>query len=315
MKRIDELIKNINEVTQIPFKLKDELGDIYISPSFNSKDLNVEQKIETLNKIFTIIINKNEEKFIPLLSYYISNVIKDTNYEKNIIITDILNGNSVNIDDINNNYQFMLEKFNLILVFVENKVEEAYHLIKQGYDERDTAVLIYQDRILVLGKLESVYEHALSIKETLSSNMSGQKLISYCRVNSYVDIKKCLKKCIKKISLVNRFNLDIDIIGEHDIVFEEIIESIDSECKKELINEFNKGLKKIDNDMIKTIDGFFKCGLNLSEASKELYIHRNTLIYRIEKLQKYTGFDIRNFNEAVIFKTIYTLWKEDNRNK
>lgn len=65
--------------------------------------------------------------------------------------------------------------------------------------------------------------------------------------------------------------------------------------------------------MIKTIDMFFKCGLNLSEASKELYIHRNTLIYRIEKIQKNIGFDIRNFNEAVIFKTIYSIWKEENK--
>ena len=65
--------------------------------------------------------------------------------------------------------------------------------------------------------------------------------------------------------------------------------------------------------MMKTIDVFFNCGLNLSEAAKELYIHRNTLIYRLEKIQKYTGFDIKNFNEAVIFKSIYTVWKEENK--
>lgn len=59
----------------------------------------------------------------------------------------------------------------------------------------------------------------------------------------------------------------------------------------------------------------FKCGLNISESSKLLYIHRNTLIYRIDKLQKFTGFDIKNFNEAIVFKVLYSLWKEKKKIK
>jgi DNA-binding PucR family transcriptional regulator len=65
--------------------------------------------------------------------------------------------------------------------------------------------------------------------------------------------------------------------------------------------------------MKKTIEVFFKLDLNLSEASKELYVHRNTLIYRLDKIQKYTTYDIRKFNDAVLFKIAFFYWKQKNK--
>ena len=70
---------------------------------------------------------------------------------------------------------------------------------------------------------------------------------------------------------------------------------------------------KLDDDMIKTIEIFFKLDLNLSEASKELYVHRNTLIYRLDKIQKYTGYDIRKFNDAALFKIAFFIWRQKNK--
>ena len=64
--------------------------------------------------------------------------------------------------------------------------------------------------------------------------------------------------------------------------------------------------------MIRTIEIYFKCGLNLSDAAKELYIHRNTLIYRLDKIQKCTSYDIREFNNAVLFKIVFFIWKQQN---
>ena len=62
----------------------------------------------------------------------------------------------------------------------------------------------------------------------------------------------------------------------------------------------------------KTIDVFFKCGLNLSDAAKELYIHRNTLIYRLDKIQRYISYDIRDFNNAILVKILFFIWTEKN---
>lgn len=58
----------------------------------------------------------------------------------------------------------------------------------------------------------------------------------------------------------------------------------------------------LDNETLSTINCFFDNNLNVSETSRQLFIHRNTLVYRIEKLQKQTGLDIRNFDDALKFK-------------
>lgn len=66
-------------------------------------------------------------------------------------------------------------------------------------------------------------------------------------------------------------------------------------------------MKKLDKDAILTIRTVLECNLNLAEASRKLYVHRNTLMYRLNKIYKQTGLDIRNFHDAVIMETILLL--------
>ncbi|MBQ5534873.1 MAG: helix-turn-helix domain-containing protein, partial [Lachnospiraceae bacterium] len=58
----------------------------------------------------------------------------------------------------------------------------------------------------------------------------------------------------------------------------------------------------LDEETLNTINKFFENNLNVSETSRQLFVHRNTLVYRIEKLQKATGLDIRTFDDALTFK-------------
>ena len=60
--------------------------------------------------------------------------------------------------------------------------------------------------------------------------------------------------------------------------------------------------EEIDDEILATVNKFFENNLNVSETSRQLYIHRNTLIYRIEKLQKATGLDVRVFDDALTLK-------------
>nr|HPG64041.1 helix-turn-helix domain-containing protein [Saccharofermentans sp.] len=55
-------------------------------------------------------------------------------------------------------------------------------------------------------------------------------------------------------------------------------------------------------DTITTIESFFANNLNGSETSRELYVHRNTLVYRLDKVKRNTGLDLRSFDDAVLFK-------------
>ena len=60
--------------------------------------------------------------------------------------------------------------------------------------------------------------------------------------------------------------------------------------------------EEIDEEILATVNKFFENSLNVSETSRQLFIHRNTLIYRIEKLQKATGLDVRVFDDALTLK-------------
>ena len=64
----------------------------------------------------------------------------------------------------------------------------------------------------------------------------------------------------------------------------------------------DEGPEEFDEETLTTINKFFENNLNVSETSRQLFVHRNTLVYRIEKLQKSTGLDIRVFDDALTFK-------------
>ena len=73
---------------------------------------------------------------------------------------------------------------------------------------------------------------------------------------------------------------------------------------------FNRRTARLFNEeMLYTIDMFFKKDLNLSDTARQLYIHRNTLVYRLDKVQRQTGLDLRSFEDAVTFKILMELKK------
>lgn len=74
-------------------------------------------------------------------------------------------------------------------------------------------------------------------------------------------------------------------------------------CEIFLKEVFKKStIDAIDGDLMFTINKFFENSLNISETARKLFVHRNTLVYRIEKIKRVTGLDLRNFEDAIVFK-------------
>jgi carbohydrate diacid regulator len=66
---------------------------------------------------------------------------------------------------------------------------------------------------------------------------------------------------------------------------------------------FKRGsIDSLDQETLFTIQKFFENNLNVSETSRKLFVHRNTLVYRLEKIKKITGLDLREFDDAIVFK-------------
>lgn len=77
----------------------------------------------------------------------------------------------------------------------------------------------------------------------------------------------------------------------------------------QLINNDNVAKLFADVELINTAELFFANNLNISLTSKAGYMHRNTLIYRLDKIKALVGLDIRNFNDAVVFQHLIVLHK------
>lgn len=81
-------------------------------------------------------------------------------------------------------------------------------------------------------------------------------------------------------------------------------------CELFLKEVFKKGsIGSLDDETILTINKFFENDLNVSETSRQLFVHRNTLVYRLEKIMKLTGLDLRKFDQAIVFKVAMMVYK------
>jgi carbohydrate diacid regulator len=83
-----------------------------------------------------------------------------------------------------------------------------------------------------------------------------------------------------------------------------LVTSVPIEKCKAFLNEVLKEdvLREIDNETMNTVQRFLDCDLNISLAARELYIHRNTLVFRLDKLKSLTGLDVRKFEDAMLLK-------------
>ena len=100
------------------------------------------------------------------------------------------------------------------------------------------------------------------------------------------------------------FYAEKNIIGYEKLGIGRLIYQLPvSLCRMFMSEIFGDNLPdKLDEETLITIQKFFENSLNVSETARQLYIHRNTLVYRIEKIQKSMGLDLRNFDDALTFK-------------
>lgn len=95
------------------------------------------------------------------------------------------------------------------------------------------------------------------------------------------------------------------------IDFTKLASSLSKEQRKNIIAEYDMPkLEKVfgDSGIMQTIDVFLQNGMNVSLTARVLYMHRNTLIYKLNSIRKLTGLDLRDFNMAATFKILHALY-------
>lgn len=307
-----DYLEKLSIESGVDFKLTNEDDGILFDTLNDSAQENLKEVCVTLgNKNGNLKIKKEYELCASLLKYSIESKYRESFLKREQIIIDILDGSGTSAQGALGAIPFLNNECSLFLISLDKSRTEALGLIKEYYDDDNILSLIYKEYVLVIGVVEDPAEHALSIKEVLESNL-------YCKCNlSYdtffateAEIKKVFKDVATCIEVSKTYALKEAVYESKSLLFEKIVYNISEDVKSELYLKFKKKFQKFDSEAILTVEEFMACGLNISEAAKKLYIHRNTLIYRLDKIEKDTGYDIRNFKQATIFIMAFLVWKE-----
>ena len=123
-------------------------------------------------------------------------------------------------------------------------------------------------------------------------------------VQELKDVSKSYKEAMMALNVGKIFYAEKNTIAYGTLGIGRLIYQLPIPLCKMFIREIfdGKSPDDFDEETLTTINKFFENSLNVSETSRQLYIHRNTLVYRLDKLQKSTGLDLRVFEDAITFK-------------
>ncbi|AOR23027.1 PucR family transcriptional regulator [Clostridium taeniosporum] len=305
---LNELYKNC----EIPFEVCIDDKMIFRTNPFlyTGKEL-IETRFSINNKSFIVKTFINFKDSLKLIKFCIVSKLKNEHDMRENTIISLLKNEHISSDKLHD-IMFDLNEVYLITINLDEKINETIEVLKDIYTDTEVSILEYNEYIILLGIFEDIEDHIDSINETIHNNLYKRCYISYYEVENYNNIYSLYKEGIYKIYLAKKYNISNRIFNERSLLFESIVDSLGEEEKVKILSKFNEGFNRLDNDIIDTIEVFLNCDLNLSESAKNLYVHRNTLIYRLDKIKKYTSYDIRNFNEAILFKIAFFIWKERN---
>ena len=134
-------------------------------------------------------------------------------------------------------------------------------------------------------------------------------------VSSVVDNLKDLARAYKEARIAFEvgkvFDIERPVISYENLGIGRLIYQLPTTlCEMFLSEVFKKGsLESLDRETLMTVQSFFENNLNVSETSRKLFVHRNTLVYRLEKIRKLSGLDLREFDHAVTFKVALMVKK------
>ncbi|QOV19802.1 helix-turn-helix domain-containing protein [Blautia liquoris] len=146
---------------------------------------------------------------------------------------------------------------------------------------------------------------ANSVLDTLGRDENHEVHIAYGTiVKELKDVSRSYKEARMALDVGKIFFEERDVIAYSSLGIGRLIYQLPIPLCKMFIKEVfvDKSPDDFDEETLTTINKFFENNLNVSETSRQLYIHRNTLVYRLDKLQKSTGLDLRVFEDAITFK-------------
>lgn len=295
---VDSSASNCEVGGKLLISIPDDYDNSYVLAAVGSGDYRMAARLVAAN--LKNLIGAYKEK-IDRNSYF-QNLLLD-----NLLLTDVYNrARKLHIETDKKRCVFVIEPRNAQDGNIRDMVRELFYT-----EAGDYVTQIDEKHVIVIKSLEKketaedVLETANMLVDMIASEAMVSVRVSYgLIVEDIKGVSKSYKEAKMALDVAKIFYVDKSIIAYSTLGIGRLIYQLPINlCQlyvKEIFGE--KIPDDIDDEILTTANRFFDNNLNVSETSRQLYIHRNTLIYRIEKLQKATGLDIRVFDDALTLK-------------
>ena len=238
-------------------------------------------------------------------------------FDKDNFIKNLLLDNLLLVDIYNRAKKLHIEtEVRRVIFIVEMRHEKDSSTIDNvrsllGGKSKDFVTAVDEKNIIIVKELEGsdghaeLEKYAQHMHTLLKNNGEEDVLIAYGTiVNDIKEVSKSYKEAKLALDVGKIFFGEKNVIAYTTLGIGRLIYQLPIPLCKMFIREIFEGKSPddFDEETLTTIYKFFENNLNVSETSRQLYIHRNTLVYRLDKLQKSTGLDLRVFEDAITFK-------------
>ena len=309
----NEPVSNVPEVQNF-VKSKADSQEIMGSQFFKVYD---EQQLEYI--LIASGTSEDSRIFGKLAAFQIENLLVayKERFDKDNFIKNLLLDNLLLVDIYNRAKKLHIEVNARRVVFIleatPGKDVNLLECVKNAFQGKsgDFITAVDEKNIILVKELskdddyEDMDKIAQNILKTLGKVIEGNTHIAYgTLVKELKEVSRSYKEARMALDVGKIFFSERNVIAYSSLGIGRLIYQLPIPLCKMFIKEIfaEKSPDDFDDEILATINKFFENSLNVSETSRQLYIHRNTLVYRLDKLQKTTGLDLRIFEDAITFK-------------
>ncbi len=235
----------------------------------------------------------------------------------------ILTGNSTKSRTLHFMSKYGVSKtpvFTMYIKCAEGRAVEVQDFVRSYYGEKGGAVTLSSESCAYVKhvenedlELDSPTKQAETFRRSIYEEL-GLNVTVFVggTVKSFIDVAISYSQAITTEKMSELFNMSGSVFAYKDVLLAKILEDNALSKIDEYFNALaGDGALEMFNDqeLLSTGEAFLSNNLNVSETAREMFIHRNTLIYRIDKIERLTGLDLRNFSDALNFRILYILSK------
>ncbi len=307
-------------------RIKEELSysaEFIVSEGYTYRFINSQGKSDCI--AFVEGEDLHASKMAEILAISLGNIksLYDEKYDKVSFVKNIILDNILPSDIyIKSNELHFSEEFRAVMVmkFQGSSPMPPYEIVQTLVSDKtkDYVIGISEQDIVIVKEVEAqttaadIEELARDMIATITKEHPVKLLVGISSiVENLKDLARAYKEARISLEVGKVFDIEKPIMCYENLGIGRLIYQLPTTlCEIFLSEVFKKGsLESLDRETLMTVQSFFENNLNVSETSRKLFVHRNTLVYRLEKIRKLTGLDLREFDHAVTFKVALMVKK------